>query len=58
MEELQRIFFFFFFLMQASVVSAELHETMVCELDKSSTELQMALSLGGLLPPSGHELIL
>lgn len=35
MEVLQRFFLFFsFFLMQASVVSAELHETMVCELHK------------------------
>lgn len=27
---------------------------MVGELDKNKTALQMALSLGGLLPPSGH----
>lgn len=47
-----------FNLMQASVVSAELHGTMLCELDKNNMELQMARSLGGLLPPSGHELVL
>lgn len=48
-------------LMKTSVVSAELRETMACELDlkkQKPTELQMALSLGGLLPPSGHVLVL
>lgn len=47
-----------FDLMQTSVVSVELHEPMVCELDKNNTALQMALSLGGLLSPSGHGLVL
>lgn len=48
-------------LIQASVLSAELCETMACELDlqkQKPTELQMALSLSGLLPPSGHVLVL
>lgn len=47
--------------MQASVLSAELRGTMACELDlkkQKRAELQMALSLGGRLPPSGHVLVL
>lgn len=43
------------------IQASELRETMARELDlkkQKPTELQMALSLGGPLPPSGHVLVL